>query len=115
MRSSVRLPRWDIFCAVVDNYGDAGVAWRLARELALEHGVAVRLYCDRLRTLAGIVPGIDASRDVQSEQGVDVRAWGGASGMDAIDAGADVVIDMFGCGLQKSLSLAMSKRPQQTV
>ena len=29
-------PRWDIFCRVVDNYGDAGVAWRLARELAAE-------------------------------------------------------------------------------
>ncbi|WP_187492385.1 elongation factor P maturation arginine rhamnosyltransferase EarP, partial [Pantoea agglomerans] len=22
---------WDIFCTVVDNYGDIGVTWRLAR------------------------------------------------------------------------------------
>jgi uncharacterized repeat protein (TIGR03837 family) len=115
MCSSVKLPHWDIFCAVVDNYGDAGVAWRLARELAQEHGVAVRLYCDRLRTLASIVPAIDASRDVQSVQGVDVRAWSGASGKDAIDAGADVVIDMFGCGLPESLLLAMAQHPRQPV
>lgn len=108
-------PRWDIFCAVVDNYGDAGVAWRLARELAREHGVAVRLYCDQLRTLACVVPAIDASRDAQSAQGIDVRRWGGASGNDAIDAGADVVIDMFGCGLQESLLLAMTQRPRQPV
>ena len=26
--------RCDIFCAVVDNYGDAAVCWRLARQLA---------------------------------------------------------------------------------
>jgi uncharacterized repeat protein (TIGR03837 family) len=111
----MKLARWDIFCAVVDNYGDAGVAWRLARELAQEHGVAVRLYCDRLRTLASIVPAIDASQNVQSVQGIDVRAWGGASGKDAIDAGADVVIDMFGCGLPESLLVAMTQRPRQPV
>ena len=25
---------WDIFCRVIDNHGDLGVCWRLARELA---------------------------------------------------------------------------------
>ncbi|MCR3799790.1 elongation factor P maturation arginine rhamnosyltransferase EarP, partial [Pseudomonas aeruginosa] len=25
---------WEIFCSVVDNYGDIGVTWRLARQLA---------------------------------------------------------------------------------
>jgi len=30
--------RWDIFARVVDNFGDAGVSWRLARQLAVEHG-----------------------------------------------------------------------------
>ena len=25
--------RWDIFCQIIDNYGDAGVCWRLARAL----------------------------------------------------------------------------------
>jgi hypothetical protein len=29
---------WDIFCSVVDNYGDIGVTWRLARQLVAEHG-----------------------------------------------------------------------------
>ena len=109
----MKLGRWDIFCAVVDNYGDAGVAWRLARELALEHGFAVRLYCDRLRTLASIVPAIDASREVQGVQGIDVRAWGGPSCNDAIDADADVIVDMFGCGLPESLLVAMTQRPRQ--
>ena len=29
--------RWDILCRVVDNYGDVGVCWRLASQLANEH------------------------------------------------------------------------------
>ena len=37
---------WDIFCSVVDNYGDAGVAWRLARQLAAEYRYDVRLFID---------------------------------------------------------------------
>ena len=31
----------DMFCRVIDNYGDAGVSWRLARMLAREAGWAV--------------------------------------------------------------------------
>jgi hypothetical protein len=27
---------WDIFCCVVDNFGDIGVTWRLARQLEQE-------------------------------------------------------------------------------
>ncbi|NBS60265.1 MAG: DUF2331 family protein, partial [Betaproteobacteria bacterium] len=25
---------WDVFCKVVDNFGDAAVCWRLAQQLA---------------------------------------------------------------------------------
>ena len=34
---------WDIFCQVIDNHGDVGVCWRLARELAARgHTVTTR-------------------------------------------------------------------------
>ncbi len=49
--------RWDIFCSVVDNYGDIGVTWRLARQLVVEHGCDVRLWVDDLRALRTHVPG----------------------------------------------------------
>ena len=39
---------WDLFCRVVDNYGDIGVAWRLARQLVREHALDVRLFVDAL-------------------------------------------------------------------
>src|SRR5205814_7987883 len=71
------LQRWDIFCAVVDNYGDAGIAWRLARMLACEYTLPVRLYVDALPTLARLVPSIDPARDRQSAAGVEVCVWRG--------------------------------------
>ena len=40
---------WDIFCRVIDNFGDIGVCWRLARQLAAEHGKRVRLWVDHRR------------------------------------------------------------------
>ncbi|HET9045379.1 MAG TPA: elongation factor P maturation arginine rhamnosyltransferase EarP, partial [Casimicrobiaceae bacterium] len=40
--------RWDVFCKVVDNFGDAGVCWRLARQLVAEHDLAVTLWIDVL-------------------------------------------------------------------
>ena len=47
---------WDIFCRLVDNFGDIGVCWRLARQLASEHGIHVRLWVDRAQTIAAIAP-----------------------------------------------------------
>ena len=55
---------WDIFCCVVDNFGDIGVTWRLARQLKQEgalpiHGneVQVRLWVDDLASFARICRG----------------------------------------------------------
>ena len=34
VRGSAEPLLWDIFCQVIDNYGDVGVCWRLAADLA---------------------------------------------------------------------------------
>jgi uncharacterized repeat protein (TIGR03837 family) len=47
----------DIFCRVVDNYGDIGVTWRLARQLVDEYGFDVRLFVDDLASVEKIVGG----------------------------------------------------------
>ena len=88
--------RWDIFGKVVDNYGDAGVCWRLARQLAAEHALGVTLWQDDLRALARIAPGVDPEEPVQTTMGVTVRRWTGSF---ADSEPADVVIEAFGCGL----------------
>ncbi|HEV8552006.1 MAG TPA: elongation factor P maturation arginine rhamnosyltransferase EarP [Casimicrobiaceae bacterium] len=100
-------PRWDIFCTVVDNYGDVGVAWRLARQLAGEHAIAVRLFVDDMQVLARLAPEIDAATSEQRARGVDVRRWRGAHTDLAADPD-DVVIEAFGCGLPPAYLGAMA-------
>jgi uncharacterized repeat protein (TIGR03837 family) len=56
---------WDIFCTVIDNFGDIGVTWRLARQLASEHGVRVRLWVDDLAAFQRIWPDVDPTPAVQ--------------------------------------------------
>lgn len=98
---------WDLFCNVVDNFGDIGVAWRLARGLARDHGQAVRLWVDDLGAFKRIWPAIDASADVQSAEGVTVCAWRAAFGA---AAPARVVVEAFGCALPDSYLAAMAER-----
>jgi uncharacterized repeat protein (TIGR03837 family) len=94
--SGVRGQRWDIFCAVVDNFGDIGVSWRLARQLAVEHGLKVRLWVDDLASLQPILPEISCGLEVQTAAGVEVRQW--LSPFPPVEP-AEVVIEAFGCAL----------------
>jgi uncharacterized repeat protein (TIGR03837 family) len=105
--------RWDIFCAVVDNYGDAGVCWRLARQLVSEHGLTVRLFVDTLPALARIAPAIQPARAQQIAHGVRVCHWEGPYGALAGADPPDTVIEAFGCGLPQSYLAAMAARDRQ--
>src|SRR5580765_4751646 len=96
---------WHVFCRVVDNYGDAGVSWRLARQLAAEHGVAVTLWIDRLATLARLDPGIDPAAKAQTLHGVVVRHLADGATMTPLPY---VVIEAFGCGLPRPYLDAMA-------
>ncbi|MBF6631058.1 MAG: elongation factor P maturation arginine rhamnosyltransferase EarP [Comamonas sp.] len=53
---------WDIFCRVIDNYGDIGVCWRLATELAAR-GLSVNLRIDDASALNWMAP--EGFKDVQ--------------------------------------------------
>ncbi|WP_219272893.1 elongation factor P maturation arginine rhamnosyltransferase EarP [Pseudomonas sp. Xaverov 83] len=99
--------RWDIFCSVVDNYGDIGVTWRLARQLVAEHDCGVRLWVDDLRAFERMCPEIDVQVHQQWQEGVDVRYW--PSDWPATDA-ADVVIAAFACQLPPDYMEAMAAR-----
>src|SRR5690606_16452658 len=66
---------WDVFCAVVDNFGDVGVTWRLARQLVEEQGQRVRLWIDDLSAFARLCPEADAGLARQTLHGVEVCRW----------------------------------------
>lgn len=99
--------RWDIFCTVVDNFGDIGVTWRLARQLVAEHSLTVRLWVDDLRAFERICPAIDIDAAQQYQQGVEVRHW--PAEWVHTDA-ADVVIAAFACNLPNDYMDAMAAR-----
>jgi uncharacterized repeat protein (TIGR03837 family) len=79
--------RWDIFCRVIDNFGDIGVCWRLACNLA-QRGQTVRLWMDDASALTWMAP--------QGAPGIDVQAWTTPIDMTGVIPG-DVMIESFGC------------------
>jgi uncharacterized repeat protein (TIGR03837 family) len=105
--------RWDIFCRIVDNFGDAGVCWRLSRQLAHEHGIAVTLWIDDVASLAQFVPRLAPDAADQAADGIRVRR------LATLNAGAftlpDVVVESFGCGLPEIYVAAMAERSRPPV
>lgn len=91
--------QWDIFCRVIDNYGDIGVCWRLTADLA-SRGHRVRLWIDDPSALDWMAPG--ALQD-QWER-ITVRDWRLASDPATLSAlvPADVWIEAFGCDIAQA-------------
>ncbi|MDH4233965.1 MAG: elongation factor P maturation arginine rhamnosyltransferase EarP [Gallionella sp.] len=104
--------RCDIFCNVIDNYGDIGVCWRLARQLANEHGLAVRLWVDDLGSFSKLCPEADTTLDSQHRRGVEVRHW--RKQFHAVQP-ADLVIEAFACKLPDSYIEAMAEQKNKPV
>lgn len=103
--------RWTLFCTVVDNYGDIGVAWRLARQLAAEQRARVRLWVDDLGPFARLCPALDPALDAQTVQGIEVRRWTDPLPAEALaQVDADVVVELFGCHLPEAFVAAMAAR-----
>lgn len=101
MRSTARSIA--LFCRVIDNLGDAGVCWRLARQLAAEQGCSVTLYIDAPAVLARLLPAGTAVADLPAGRpalaaGVSIRLWTADSDWQPALA-ADLLIAAFGCEL----------------
>ncbi|MEY3884623.1 MAG: hypothetical protein RIS87_398 [Pseudomonadota bacterium] len=90
--------RWDIFCKIVDNYGDIGVCWRLSQQLAHEHNLTIRLLINDMASAKKIIPSLDISKQSQLINGVEVCAWPSLKNTDTTDV-ADVVLETFSCTL----------------
>lgn len=99
--------RCDIFCNVIDNFGDIGVCWRLARQLANEHGLPVRLWVDDLGSLAKLCPEADVAAEQQNCRGVEARLW--SKPFPEMQP-AELVIEAFACKLPPSYIEAMAKQ-----
>ena len=95
--------QWDIFCKVIDNFGDIGVCWRLAADLA-GRGQPVRLWVDDASALNWMAPA--------GCEGVRVLPW--AEPLDLAAAGVeerppDVLIEAFGCEIAPEFIAACAR------
>lgn len=102
---------WDIFCTVIDNHGDLGVCWRLARQLR-DAGQRVRLWVDDASALAWMAP------TAHQQAGLEVRPWAQASPSRALQdlPLADVWIEAFACEIPEAfVAHAVASRAQQPV
>ena len=105
-RSPAR-PRWEIFCQVVDNFGDIGVCWRLAADLARRGCGSVRLWVDDWTALRRICPGASAvdERVGGEVQGVELQHW--TSAFVPLVPG-EIVVEAFACELPAAQLEAMA-------
>jgi uncharacterized repeat protein (TIGR03837 family) len=93
---------WDIFCKVIDNHGDIGVCWRLARGLA-GRGHQIRLWVDDASALRWMAP--------EGDPAVQVLQWD----QQRTASPGEVVIEAFGCEITDAFQAAIkscSKRVQ---
>jgi uncharacterized repeat protein (TIGR03837 family) len=113
--------RWDIFCQIVDNYGDAGVCWRLARALSRLSSSSVnnvecddsriRLFCDDLNVLNVIAHGDAVGHG--ASLGIEVLPWSAAESPAVLASVGDVVVEAFACHLPKPYIEAMVQKTSQ--
>lgn len=105
MSSATTAPlQWDVFCQVIDNYGDIGVCWRLASQLAAR-GERVRLWVDDASALDWMAPA--------GHPGVELRPWGGELPA-AHEAAPDVLVEAFGCEIPEAfLAWAVERAPSR--
>lgn len=80
---------WDIFCKVIDNFGDVGVCWRLSQDLA-SRGERVRLWVDDPSALQWMAP--------HGHPNVEVRVWTQPLLTEGLPMG-DILIESFGCDI----------------
>ncbi len=93
----------DILCKVVDNYGDIGVAWRLARALSeMPDAPGIRLVVDELAAFESINPSIDPGMAYQRAGDTEIIAWGAPLAPEAAASyrarPARALVECFACG-----------------
>lgn len=96
--SNKQTNRWDIFCKIVDNYGDIGVCWRLSQQLAHEHRLHVRLFIDDWDAAKKIVTALDCTKKSQLINDVEICTWPTLENSAEANP-ANVVLETFSCEL----------------
>lgn len=96
------LNSWDIFCKVIDNYGDIGVSYRLAKELTFSYNKNVRLFVDKLLSFKKIEPEVDIALSNQTlSNNIEIIKWDNNLNYNKLFP-SEVILEMFACHLDYS-------------
>ena len=110
------LKSWDIFCKIVDNFGDIGVCWRLARQLQAGHGLQIRLWVNDLEAAQKIIPSLNVAENSQVCDDITILKWPSIDEGEAdFSQAAEVVIEAFACELPPAYLAAMVRQQSKWV
>ncbi|AGF48187.1 EF-P-adjacent protein [Candidatus Kinetoplastibacterium oncopeltii TCC290E] len=87
----------DIFCKIIDNYGDIGFCWRLAKNLSYDYKWSIRLIVDNLNVFSFIQEKIDVNADSQVLSGIHIIKWDVISKQLILPRG--IIIETFSCDI----------------
>lgn len=109
LTTSIPSLRLALFCKVVDNFGDIGICWRLARQLQREHQIVVTLWVDDLVSFQKICPELNVDLPTQMLQEVHVHHWQNQDDHFQISDIAEIVIEFFACDIPPAYIATMAR------
>lgn len=98
----------DVFCRVVDNFGDIGVTWRLVRQLQSEHSWSIRLWVDDLKSFQRLEARVHLHALQQMIEHIEIIHWGDPP-PDLIPY--PIVLCSFSCDLPATYIAQLHQRP----
>ncbi|MEI8401239.1 MAG: elongation factor P maturation arginine rhamnosyltransferase EarP [Alcaligenaceae bacterium] len=98
----------DVFCRVVDNFGDIGVTWRLVRQLQREHHWSIRLWVDDLKSFQRLEGRVNLHALQQVIEHIEIIHWGDPA-PDLIPY--PIVLCGFSCDLPATYIAQLHQRP----
>lgn len=104
----------DLFCRVIDNWGDVGVCWRLARQLRDEFGARVRLIVDDFSPFATIEPKVERGSASQCVDDIEIEHWSRFEARGAT-CDCDLAIEAFACDPPTNYVQSMASRTQPPI
>ncbi|AFZ83516.1 conserved hypothetical protein of the DUF2331 family [Candidatus Kinetoplastibacterium blastocrithidii TCC012E] len=95
----------DIFCKIIDNYGDIGFCWRLAKHLSCEYKWSIRLIVDDLCAFSCIEKTLDISANSQIVQDINIMKWNVS--LENSLTPSDIILETFSCDIPNAFKKIM--------
>ncbi|UOF94097.1 MAG: elongation factor P maturation arginine rhamnosyltransferase EarP [Bordetella sp.] len=101
----------DIFCRVLNNYGDIGFCWRLSQQLLLNNQIwKIRIWVDNLVSFSKIQPEVNIKKYYQTAMDIEIIWWNKNNPYIKNILPGDIIIETFQCNPPKSFIEAMRNK-----